>query len=127
MQGSPGQEDYLHMKNIKNSADLGIGKDELDLTVDPPPDLAVEIDVTNESFSKFPIYATFGVPESWRYIDNRKSVVMYALRDNAYMEIQASRSFPLVTPETLARFIEQGHAEGRKKTLGSFCHWLRSQ
>jgi len=109
------------------NAERVIGKHELDLTVDPPPDLAVEIDVTNESFSKFPIYATFGVPEIWRYIDKRKSVVMYELRDNAYMEIQASRSFPVVTPEALARFIEQGHAEGRKKALGAFRHWLRSQ
>ena len=37
------------------SAESVIGKDELDLAVDPPPDLAVEIDVTNESLNKFPI------------------------------------------------------------------------
>ena len=47
---------------VANAAHV-IGKDELDLDVDPPPDLAVEIDVTNESLSKFPIYATLGVPE----------------------------------------------------------------
>src|SRR2546428_196665 len=35
------------------NAERVIGKDELDLSVDPPPDLAIEIDLTNESFSKF--------------------------------------------------------------------------
>ena len=93
----------------------------------PPPDLAVEIDITNESFSKFSIYATFGVPEIWHYIDKRKTVVMYELRDNAYVEIEASRSFPVLTPQILARFIEQSHTDGQKKALGAFRRWLRSR
>jgi Uma2 family endonuclease len=33
----------------------------------PPPDIAVEIDITNESLSRFPTYANLGVPEIWRY------------------------------------------------------------
>jgi Uma2 family endonuclease len=44
-----------------------IGKPRIDLEVDPPPDVVVEIDVTNESLSKFPVYAALGVPEVWRY------------------------------------------------------------
>lgn len=108
------------------NAERVIGKDELDLSVDPPPDLAVEIDITNESFSKFSIYASFGVPEIWCYIDKQKLVVMYELRDNAYLQIHASRSFPVLTPEVLARFIEQSQTEGRKKALAAFRKWVRS-
>jgi Uma2 family endonuclease len=109
------------------NAERVVGKDELDLSVDPAPDLVVEIDITNESLSKFAIYATFGVPEIWRYVDRQKSVAMYELRNNAYMEIEASRSFPMLTPELLARFIEQSHTEGQKKALDAFRRWLRSR
>ena len=109
------------------NAERVIGKDELDLRVDPPPDLAVEIDITNESLSKFPIYATFGVPEIWRYVDNQKAVIMYELRNKAYVEIQTSRSFPALTPATLAQFIEQSSKEGQKKALRTFRDWLRAR
>ncbi len=40
---------------------------ELDLAVDPPPDLAVEVEVSRSSVQKMPIYAALGVPELWRY------------------------------------------------------------
>jgi Uma2 family endonuclease len=42
-------------------------KDEIDFTVDPPPDLAVEIDLGGGSLDKLEIYAAFRVPEVWRY------------------------------------------------------------
>src|SRR5439155_11054154 len=49
------------------NAERIIGRRKIDLESDPPPDVAVEIDTTNESLSKFPIYAALGVPEIWRY------------------------------------------------------------
>ena len=108
------------------NAERVIGKDELDLTVDPPPDLAVEIDVTNESLNKFPIYAALGVREIWRYIEKRKSVVIYELREGAYVEIHSSLSLPLLTPEVLAQFIESSGAGGQKKALTAFRRWLKT-
>ena len=42
-------------------------KDEIDLDVDPPPDLAIEVDDTHDSQGKLPIYAALRVPEVWRY------------------------------------------------------------
>jgi len=38
----------------------------MDLAVDPPPDLVIEIDIPSPSFSKLPIYADMGVPDVWR-------------------------------------------------------------
>jgi Uma2 family endonuclease len=37
------------------------------LSVDPPPDLAVEIEITTSSIDKLDIYASLGVPEVWLY------------------------------------------------------------
>jgi Uma2 family endonuclease len=42
-------------------------RDEVDLTIDPPPDLAIEVDISRSSLSKLPIYQALEVPEIWRW------------------------------------------------------------
>jgi len=42
-------------------------KTELDLAIDPPPDLAIEVEVSAPVIRKMPLYAAFGVPEVWRF------------------------------------------------------------
>src|SRR5437660_1368185 len=43
----------------------------LDLHRDPPPDLAIDIDVTKNSLNRVAIYAALGVPEVWRFKGNK--------------------------------------------------------
>jgi Uma2 family endonuclease len=52
-------------------------RDELDLEVDPPPDLAIEVDITSSSLDRMGIYAALRVPELWRYEGSR--LTMYQL------------------------------------------------
>jgi Uma2 family endonuclease len=86
------------------NADRVIGRRTLDLESDPPPDVVVEIDITNESLAKFPIYAAFGVPEIWRY---------------------DARSFPGLTPELLAEHLELSKTRGQSEALRAFREQLR--
>lgn len=51
---------------IQNEANIR-GKREIDLNIDPPPDLAVEIDNTSDSRLRFNSYQGLGVSELWRY------------------------------------------------------------
>src|SRR5436190_13235061 len=51
---------------IKN-ANFVIDNFDFDVELAPPPDLAVEIDVTNSSLKKLSIYAALSVPEVWRH------------------------------------------------------------
>lgn len=44
-----------------------LDKEDIDLTVDPPPDLALEVEVSRSSVPKLPIYQALGVPEVWRW------------------------------------------------------------
>jgi Uma2 family endonuclease len=104
-----------------------IGKDEIDLNVDPPPDIVVEIDKSNQSLNKFPIYAAFGVPEIWRYVGKRKRAEFYELLKNSYVEIAASRFFPILTSGVLADFIEQSKTRGQTAALSAFRGWVRSK
>ena len=101
-----------------------VGKRRISLETDPPPDIIVEIDTTNESVSKFPIYAAFGVPEIWRYDGNR--VQMYELtRDLSYLEILASRFLPYLTGAKLAEALEASKTQGHTGALKAFRQKIR--
>ena len=84
---------------IQNLASVR-GKGRIDLRTDPPPDLVVEIDITNPSIPKLPIYAAFGVPEVWRYDGSR--LEMLALEGGRYAGSARSRVLPALTARALS-------------------------
>ena len=73
------------------------GKKEVDLTVDPPPDLVIEVDVSSSSLNKLDICRSLGIPEVWRFKDDR--VEVYVLQSGRQYQQQESSSvlpgFPL--------------------------------
>ena len=95
-----------------------IGKRRIDLESDPPPDVAVEIDTTNESLSKFPIYAALGVPEIWRY--DGKHAHIYELAARAYSETAESRFFPGLTAQMNTDFLDLAKDQGQTKAITAF-------
>ena len=109
---------------VTNVAEI-IGKDEIDPDLDPPADVVVEIDITNDSVPKFEIYAGFRVPEIWRY-DGRR-ISFYKLGRASYIEIPSSSFFPGLTASILTDFIEQSRTQGRTAALAEFRRWIRSR
>jgi Uma2 family endonuclease len=95
-----------------------IGKRKFDLESDPPPDIVVEIDITTESLSKFPIYASLGISEIWRY--DSKRMQFYELSNATYHEIRASRSLVGLTPAMLEAAFERNKTVGQDVALESF-------
>jgi Uma2 family endonuclease len=95
-----------------------IGKEEIDPDSDPPPDVAVEIDVTNTSTTKFEIYRSFGVPEIWHF--DGKRMRLYRLGEDKYIEISESRFLPGLTATVLTDFIGQSRTQGRTRALAAF-------
>jgi Uma2 family endonuclease len=65
------------------------GVKKLDLAIHPPPDLIIEVDITSPSIDKFPIYAQVGVPEIWRYKDEKLSIYLRQDEDS-YIEVEKS-------------------------------------
>ena len=104
--------------NYVRNADRIIGRHKIDLESDPPPDVVVEIDVTNESLSKLPIYAALGVPEIWRY--DGRTAQFYELAGDAYRNESESRSFPRLKPAMLAEALEHSKADGQTAALAAF-------
>lgn len=93
------------------------GRETLDLAFDPPPDLAIEVDVSRSSLDKLAIYAALGVPEVWRM--EGEAVEFFGLGpDRAYRPIEASLSFP-----QLARIEVEDWA--RRRATSRLKTWLR--
>lgn len=57
-------------------------KDEVDLTIDPPPDLVIEVELTSSAIRKLRLFAAMGVPEVWRHDGER--LQMFLLQDGHY-------------------------------------------
>ncbi|HXD32718.1 MAG TPA: Uma2 family endonuclease [Pyrinomonadaceae bacterium] len=104
------------------NADKIIGVMDIKLENDPPPDIAVEVDVSHASDTKLKIYAGMNVPEVWLY--KREGMRIYQLVEDRYVLIDASVAFPLLTSEVLTRFVKQGLTDGQTAALKSFREWL---
>ncbi len=100
------------------------GKDEIDLTVDPPPDLIIEIDITHSSLDKLPIYAQIGAPEVWRY-DGTK-LAIFRLEVGAYVERNESGVLPRLASADISRFIEDSKSLRRTAWVRSVRGWARA-
>jgi Uma2 family endonuclease len=101
------------------------GKRELDLTVDPPPDLAIEVDISRSSIDKLSIYADLGVPELWFY--DGESLVVRILQNGVYVERDGSDAFPFLELKEILRFMERFEQMGETAWIRSFREWVRSQ
>jgi Uma2 family endonuclease len=109
---------------IQNEARVR-GKSPLDLSVDPPPDLVIEVDITNPSLDKFPLFAQFGVPEIWQF-DGRK-LEIFLLSEGAYAKSEKSTALPFVVPEVLVGFVAESVSLGRLEWLRKVRGWAKEQ
>ncbi len=100
------------------------GKEELDLAIDPAPDLIIEVDITSPSLNRFPIFAAFGVAEIWRYKNGQ--VIFYRLATNEYIETKESIAFAKVTSDAITKFVELSQQVKRTAWLRQVREWVRA-
>jgi Uma2 family endonuclease len=101
-----------------------IGRDRVDLTIDPPPDLAIEIDITSKT--KLSAYEALQVLEIWRY-QNRK-LQINVLSQGKYIETQFSPNFPdFPVIEGITQFLELSRTSGTRPALKAFRQWIAQQ
>lgn len=106
---------------IQNEA-LVRNKNRLDLTIDPPPDLALEIDITSRTHLN--IYATLGVPELWRFENGILKI--YILQNGNYQETQYSPTFPnLPLTDIIPQYLQKIKILGRNATMKKFRSWIK--
>lgn len=84
------------------------GKRELDLTMDPPPDLVIEVEVTSPALDKLPIWARLGVPELW--LTDGEGVRVLRLEAGQYQPARQSAALPALTGTVLSEFLDRSKA-----------------
>jgi Uma2 family endonuclease len=110
---------------VRNEA-LVRGKDEIDLQTTPPPDLAVEIEITSRWIDRRGIYADLGVPEIWSH--DGKALRVYRLQKNGEYEIaSASAAFPMLPMVELSRFLDQRSSLDETSLVRAFRDWVRER
>ena len=106
---------------IQNQAAV-IGKNRLDMSVDPPPDLAIEIDLTSRT--QLDNYQILGVPELWRYA--RRGLQINVLQAEHYIESDVSPTFPNIPiVELVNQYTQQSQVAGRTRAIQAFKSWVR--
>lgn len=90
------------------------GKKHLDMDLDPPPDLLIEVDLTHNSLNKFPLYAALSVPEVWRFED---SLEIWIFERDKYIRSEASHAIPILNEKLVSNLVESSLAEKRPAWL----------
>ncbi|MEL6938562.1 MAG: Uma2 family endonuclease [Cyanobacteria bacterium J06598_1] len=108
---------FQNEEAIRGRTDLDISKG------DPPPDLALEIDVTSKSLSRFPIYARLEVPEVWCY--DSGALKIYHLQNSDYVEASQSLALPKLPVQELPRLIEANRSQGRRAIRRAIREWVK--
>lgn len=101
------------------------GKRKIDLRRDPPPDLAVEVEVTRRIGHRKRVYARLGIPEVWRYKPGQLTITLLQ-EDGTYLAVDRSPTFPQVDPADLARFVEGGTVGDESRWIKKFRAWVRT-
>jgi Uma2 family endonuclease len=98
-------------------------KHEIDLSVDPPPDLAIEVDITRSSLSRMEIYASLGVPEVWRFDEERLRVYLLGA-EGRYQESNHSPHFPFLPLGETAAFLLRWNTMDETSLIRAFRRWV---
>ncbi|MEX2286330.1 MAG: Uma2 family endonuclease [Planctomycetaceae bacterium] len=102
------------------------GRDRLDIEneSDPPPDIAVEVDITSSSINRMAIYAALGVAEVWRY--NKKGLHFFSIDDaGLYQEVTHSVNLPMISAKDIAAFLERRNLMDEGMLAREFRQWVR--
>jgi len=98
-------------------------KSSFDLTVDPPPDLVIEVENTRHAIARLPLYAALGVPEVWRY--DGATLTIYHLTAGRYQARETSSALPMLQRADVQRFLQMGKTMNQTPWARAFRQWVR--
>jgi len=79
------------------------GRREIDPTVDPPPDLVLEMALSRSAVDKLALFGAMSIPEVWRTDGQRVTVLV--LDQGSYRTVERSAALPVLTTERLEHFL----------------------
>ncbi len=108
---------------VQNAARM-MGLRRVDPNIDPPPDLAIEVDITSPT--RLEAYARLGVPELWRYRDG--IIEIWQLRQGKYEQCQHSGVLPgIPVLAATSEFLPRLQSESSSRLKREFQQWVRDR
>ncbi len=101
-------------------------RDEINLDVDPPPDLAIEIDNKADSSRALKLYARLGIPELWRFNANTRTLWFGRLVGESYESIDRSLAIPRLTPALVLVALSKMDELGETAAKPLIREWART-
>ncbi|BAC88636.1 Uma2 family endonuclease [Gloeobacter violaceus] len=98
-------------------------KSRIELPLDPPPDLVVEVEYSRSAVDKLKLYAAMEVPEFWRY--DGESLRIFRLEAGEYALVENSPTFAPVLTSEIPRFLALSPQSGETAAVRSFRDWVR--
>jgi Uma2 family endonuclease len=98
---------------------------EFDLSIHPPPDLAIEVEISRGSISKMEIYGALKVREIWRYKVGRV-VPMHLTSSGEYVAAKNSLAFPNLDMGQFNKYVKQAVEEDVNEAIKALRKWVRS-
>jgi Uma2 family endonuclease len=100
------------------------GKKDFDIETDPPPDLAIEVEISRSALNRLAIFAALGVAEVWRF--DADVLEVHCLETGPkYAKCDHSPTFPHLPIRELAEFLRASDAQDETSLEFSFRAWVR--
>jgi Uma2 family endonuclease len=97
-----------------------------DLSVDPPPDLAIEVEISRGQLDRMRIYAALGISEVWRF--GGETLGFHRLSsDGTYTACASSRELPFLTLAEVLHWIQLGYAMGQTPWDRELRAWVHAE
>jgi Uma2 family endonuclease len=116
-------DDCFYIQHAELADQKGV---DMSIPQNPPPDLAIETDITHGSLDKEAVYAAIGIPELWRW-DNGILRIRLLDESGQYLDSHTSRALPMLTAATLQEWVQRRLREGEWKARSAFREWARQQ
>ena len=117
--GEPDSSYYIQNESLVRN------KENIDLAIDPPPDLVLEVEYSRSAINKLTLYASMKIPELWRF--NGSILQVYILTDRQYTEVEFSPTFDPIPVKEITRFLQQAKIKGENATTRDFRTWVKQQ
>lgn len=101
------------------------GKRQVNLMVDPPPDLVLEMEISRSAIDKLDLFASMGIPEVWLCDGQRFAI--FVLEQGEYRDSLASNVLPCLTTDVLIEFLESSRTSPSLEWYQSVTDWAKSQ
>lgn len=106
---------------------------EIDVNRMAPPDLAIEVAISQGKIDRFPMYVSMGVPELWFYLTTigddvlKGNLQIFQLQGDRYVETPNSKLFPALPGKRVSEFLEQSDTIGLAQALIVLREWVKQQ